>query len=167
MSAWIQDSLEQLGFSTAPVRSQVGIAVLEAVANAMIHGNLEIESSLRRESPEAFDALVAERRGLAPYAQRRVRCVARQSQKRVEYTISDEGNGFDPSELPDPDSPQSLHDVAGRGIHLIRTFMDSVVHNDRGTEITMSREVPDPDAPPEPPLAGSDKAAPVRGKPVR
>ena len=53
------------------------------------------------------------------------------------YVVRDEGPGFDPARLPDPTDPANLERVGGRGLMLIRTFMDQVSHNSRGNEITM------------------------------
>ena len=53
------------------------------------------------------------------------------------YVIRDEGRGFDPAALSDPTSPQNLDRLTGRGLFLIRTFMDEVRHNDVGNEITL------------------------------
>ena len=53
------------------------------------------------------------------------------------YVITDEGPGFDPSSLPDPTDLENLEKASGRGLLLIRTFMDEVQHNDRGNELTM------------------------------
>jgi len=57
--------------------------------------------------------------------------------RQVCYTISDQGPGFDPSSLPDPLDPENLLRTHGRGLMLIRSFMDEVRHNDTGNEITM------------------------------
>ncbi len=51
--------------------------------------------------------------------------------------IRDEGQGFDLASLPDPTLPQNLERRTGRGLFLIRTFMDEVRHNAVGNEITM------------------------------
>jgi anti-sigma regulatory factor (Ser/Thr protein kinase) len=51
--------------------------------------------------------------------------------------MRDEGPGFDPKELPDPTDPENLLKLSGRGILLMRTFMDDVKFNDRGNEVTM------------------------------
>ena len=51
--------------------------------------------------------------------------------------IRDEGPGFDPDGLPDPTDPENLTKASGRGVLLIRTFMDEVRFNDTGNEITM------------------------------
>ena len=53
------------------------------------------------------------------------------------YVIRDEGPGFDPSTLPDPRDPSNLERTAGRGLLLIRTFMDEVTFNKAGNQITM------------------------------
>jgi anti-sigma regulatory factor (Ser/Thr protein kinase) len=55
------------------------------------------------------------------------------------FTIRDDGNGFDPSLLPDPRDPTNLERISGRGLLLIRTFMDKVEHNERGNEIRMTK----------------------------
>jgi hypothetical protein len=46
-------------------------------------------------------------------------------------------SGSDPSTLPDPTDPANLGRIGGRGLLLIRTFMDSVTHNQAGYEITL------------------------------
>ena len=55
----------------------------------------------------------------------------------VRYVVTDCGSGFDPATLPDPLAPANLARSFGRGLLLIRTFMDEVHHNDVGNEITM------------------------------
>jgi anti-sigma regulatory factor (Ser/Thr protein kinase) len=66
---------------------------------------------------------------------------ARETRTEVTFVIADEGPGFDPSRLPDPTDPAQLERVHGRGLLLIRTFMDEVSHNERGNEITMVKRV--------------------------
>ena len=63
--------------------------------------------------------------------------LARESHREAVYVIRDEGPGFDPTGLPDPTDPSNLERVSGRGLLLIRTFMDEVHHNKAGNEITM------------------------------
>ncbi len=117
---------------------RVGVALHESLLNAIQHGNLEISSELRQEGDEkAFRDLAAARRGQAPYRDRRVRVHARLSRSEAVYVIEDEGPGFDVAALPDPSDPANIERIGGRGLTLIRTFMDEVRHNSRGNGITL------------------------------
>jgi CheY-like chemotaxis protein len=116
---------------------RVAVAMREALINAIHHGNLEISSSLREKDDKEYCALVEERRQLEPYQDRRVHVYAKESHHEAYYVIRDEGRGFDPTSLPDPTDPANLEKVSGRGLLLIRTFMDEVHHNKTGNEITM------------------------------
>jgi CheY-like chemotaxis protein len=116
---------------------RVGVALEEALANALYHGNLEISSELKDQDDRAFYALARERRELLPYRDRRIYVEARREASELSITIRDEGPGFDPTTLPDPTDPENLERAHGRGLLLIRTFMDNVTHNTRGNEITM------------------------------
>ncbi|MGD8328299.1 MAG: response regulator [Acidobacteriota bacterium] len=142
MVAFIEDVLENVGFGTKALRAQVGVCVMEALANAMLHGNLEVDTELRREDRDAFQRQLDERRRSEPYASRRVRCEALESPERVQYTVSDEGPGFDPSTLPDPTDAAHLLAVGGRGIMLMRTIMDEVTFSDGGRRVTMVKHAP-------------------------
>jgi len=117
---------------------RVGTALHECLINAMEHGNLELTSELREgENGEAYRKLVDERRQQQPYRDRRVLVVARFSGNEAVYVVRDEGLGFDPIKLPDPTDPANLQKCSGRGLLLIRTFMEEVSFNETGNEITM------------------------------
>jgi CheY-like chemotaxis protein/anti-sigma regulatory factor (Ser/Thr protein kinase) len=116
---------------------RVAVALREALINAIQHGNLEVGSELRERDDKQYYALLEERRQLEPYQDRRVHIYARESHRDAVYVIRDEGPGFDPSTLPDPTDPANLEKISGRGLLLIRTFMDEVHHNQVGNEITM------------------------------
>ena len=75
---------------------RVGVALHEAIRNAMHHGNLELDSSLRREDSQRYYDLAEQRRREAPYAQRRVTIRAEESRDEAVYVVRDEGPGFDP-----------------------------------------------------------------------
>ncbi len=53
--------------------------------------------------------------------------------------IHDEGEGFDPREVPDPLAPENLERSSGRGLHLMRTYMTWVRFNGRGNCVTMCK----------------------------
>ena len=56
---------------------------------------------------------------------------------RVE--IVDEGEGFDPSKIPDPTDPANMMAPGGRGVMLMRHFMSLVEYNDTGNQVIMER----------------------------
>jgi CheY-like chemotaxis protein len=116
---------------------RVAVALREALINAIHHGNLELNSLLREDDERVYYAQLEERRQQEPYQDRRVHVVAKESHQEAVYVIRDEGSGFDPTTLPDPTDPANLDKVSGRGLLLIRTFMDEVHHNEVGNEITM------------------------------
>jgi CheY-like chemotaxis protein/anti-sigma regulatory factor (Ser/Thr protein kinase) len=118
---------------------RVGIALHEALVNAIQHGNLEVSSELRQEDDDRYRQLSQDRRRLEPYRDRRVHVRARLTPAESVYVVRDDGPGFDPSDLPDPTDPANLERIGGRGLMLIRTFMDRVEFNDRGNEITMTK----------------------------
>lgn len=117
--------------------TRLGIALHESLVNAIDHGNLELSSDLKAEDDSRYHDLAKQRRNELPYSQRRVRVHVRVTPDEARCSVVDEGPGFDPAGLPDPTDPSNLERVFGRGLLLIRTFMDEVTHNERGNEITM------------------------------
>lgn len=120
-------------------RLQIGMALDEALVNAMHHGNLEVDSSLKEDDCEVYYETVRQRRAEEPYCHRRVRVEAEFSEQHICVQISDEGPGFNPRDVPDPCEEANLHRVCGRGLFLIRSFMDQTAHNQVGNQITMTR----------------------------
>ena len=118
-------------------RIRLSIALSEALSNAMCHGNLEMDGREREKVNGGWLSMVDERRSTPPFCHRRVRLTARLSNNDAVYTVADEGPGFAPSALPDPRDSANVAKVGGRGLLLIRLFMDEVVHNEAGNEITM------------------------------
>ena len=133
----LEEILIRLNLCDATERMRVGVALQEALLNAMVHGNLEVSSDLRQQDEKAFFAAIDERRRQAPYRTRRVHVGVNANPGQITYVVRDEGPGFDPSILPDPTDPANLEHVGGRGLLLIRTFMSNVYHNENGNEITM------------------------------
>lgn len=97
----------------------IGMAVREAVANAIKHGNKldvskKVNASFTLRGPE------------------------------LEIAISDEGAGFDPDKISDPLNPQNLMKTSGRGIFYMRTFMDAVQYSflpGGGTSLVMTKNL--------------------------
>jgi anti-sigma regulatory factor (Ser/Thr protein kinase) len=116
---------------------RVSVALEEALLNAIIHGNLEVSSRLREEEGDVFDRLIQERKQDERYAHRRVRVECEVTRDEVRYLIDDEGPGFDVSKLPDPRDPERILLASGRGVLMMRAFMDEVEYNTRGNAVTL------------------------------
>ncbi|HEY0078824.1 MAG TPA: ATP-binding protein [Pyrinomonadaceae bacterium] len=101
-----------------PDRSNLFVALDEAFVNAVKHGNKNDPSKL-------------------------VRITADLSAREARFTIEDEGEGFDVSEIPDPLDPENLFKTSGRGVLLIYNIMDKVEYNERGNRLTMIKRPDD------------------------
>ncbi len=116
-------------------------ALVEALRNAIYHGNLEVTvgqiETTDQPLPPAED-VVAWRRKQLPYCDRRVQLLAVFSPRAARFVIQDEGPGFDTARLPDVQTdPSYLSRGGGRGLVLIHMFMDEVAFNSSGNEITL------------------------------
>lgn len=97
----------------------IGMAVREAVANAIKHGN---KLDIRKRVFVVFDL----------------------RDEELEISISDQGEGFDPSKVSDPLNPQNLMKTSGRGIFYMKTFMDNVSYTFKpggGTSLVMTKNL--------------------------
>ncbi len=134
---YLQDGAAQFGLWGDNERNRIGVALEEALANALYHGNLEVGSELRERNLEAYYKTIDTRRGQSPYQERRIEVEADFSFDRAVFVIRDEGPGFDPTILPDPTDPANLTKPSGRGVLLMRAFMDDVVYNARGNSVVL------------------------------
>jgi CheY-like chemotaxis protein/anti-sigma regulatory factor (Ser/Thr protein kinase) len=135
---WIRSRAEQVDETE---RLHVGIALHEALVNAMHHGNLEVGSDLRESGGDLYRDLIEQRLARSPYRDRRVHVTLKLSRTVLECVIRDEGPGFTPGQVPDPTDPENLERVSGRGLYRIWTFMDRVVHNETGNEVTLVKRL--------------------------
>jgi CheY-like chemotaxis protein len=133
----LQENLARMKLCDEIGRIRVSVALQEALVNAIHHGNLEVSSQLREKDEKLYYGRIDERRRHKPYNVRRVHVIAKESPTEAFYVIRDEGPGFNPASLPDPTDPSNLERVFGRGLLLIRTFMDEVYHNETGNQITL------------------------------
>lgn len=138
----LQEQIVNPVFVNDTDRLRIGISLEESLANALYHGNLEISSELReKDDGRGYYQLAEARKKCEPYADRRIRVFASRTDDEIHVSIRDEGCGFDPTTLPDPTDPANMERVHGRGLLLIRTFMDEVNYNEVGNEITMIKRV--------------------------
>lgn len=124
--------------------TRINVALQEALSNAVFHGNLELPSAIREEDEQQYFALAARRRCEPPFCDRRVHFRGEISRERLAFVIRDEGPGFDPSHLPNPHDARALDCPCGRGLLLIRAFMDEVTFNERGNEIRLVKRISPP-----------------------
>lgn len=135
----LQDYLSEVRPYDQTEVMRIGVALHEALRNAIHHGNLELDSSMREGDWNTYYELAEERRVVEPYKDRKVTILSRETPMESTYIIRDEGQGFDTSRLEDydPGDPQNLIRRSGRGLYLIKMFMDEVRFNEAGNEITM------------------------------
>jgi serine/threonine-protein kinase RsbW len=112
-----QEVAARVGFNEDD-QGNIAMAVREAAVNAVLHGN-----------------------GRDP--QKKFFVAYETTEDALVITITDQGKGLDPLSLPDPLAPENLMKGSGRGIFLIRAFMDEVRFRnvEPGTEITLIKHV--------------------------
>ena len=93
--------------------NDVWVVLNEAVSNAIRHGNKYDPTKKVRLSVETkFDRYLC-------------------------FTVKDEGNGFDPANIPDPTSPERIYEPSGRGVFLIKKLADAVNYTRNGSSVEM------------------------------
>lgn len=69
-----------------------------------------------------------------------VSVVAEVSDEKLRVVVQDEGEGFEPEDVPDPTALEFIERPSGRGLMLMRAYLNFVEYSERGTKITMERE---------------------------
>lgn len=114
----VDDALERLGLDDDS-RHWVGIAIREAVANAIKHGNrLDPEKEVEVELAIVGDQAI--------------------------IRVVDQGEGFDLRTVEDPLAPENLLKPNGRGIFYMKNFMDDIEYGSRpdgGTVVTLRKQI--------------------------
>jgi DNA-binding NarL/FixJ family response regulator len=118
-------------------RLRVGMAFENALSNAMLRGNLEID---RKKYPVATRDVIAQRRLEPQFCNRRVHLDFSVNTEQVRFVIRDEGPGFDLTSVPAPADPNSFRDGMGRGLVLVQSFMDEVAFEDGGRTLRMMKK---------------------------
>ncbi len=133
----VQSLVTSVGLCDEASVIRVCIALEEALRNALFHGNLELTSEEREGDSEIYQRLVDDRTSKEPYASRHLEVTIEVAPETGRFMICDQGPGFDPAKLPDPTDPENIEKVSGRGLLLMRTFMDEVSFNETGNRVTM------------------------------
>lgn len=95
------------------IYGNIMIAVTESVNNAIVHGN-------RKDSSKNVSLML------------------NVDENSLNFTITDEGSGFDYHQLPDPTSPENLDKPGGRGIFLMKHLCDEVNFQDEGRAVVLT-----------------------------
>lgn len=116
-SAVVRELVQQLKQNAWPEKDAFGIhmAAEEALMNAVKHGN-ELDES------------------------KKVDVIIRLTNDHFYARIADEGEGFDPDDVPDPCEDCNIDKTSGRGVSLIRKFVDSVWYNESGNVIEFEKK---------------------------
>ena len=121
--------------------TEIRLALYEALANAVEHGNLEIDYDAKTQAlaeEGGVRALIARRREDPRYRDRRVRIEVDYEPTMVVWRIRDEGRGFSPSHEQETHHLGDTTSLHGRGIVLMRHLMDDVSWNSSGNEIRLT-----------------------------
>lgn len=140
LSSFLREEAVRLRLCVKSECLRLGVAIEEALLNAYYHGNLELSSELREKDHRLYHDAAVERSTSDPYRDRAIHVSVKITPTQAIYSIRDEGPGFDPASLPDPTDPANLDRPCGRGMLLMRTFMDNVIYNDRGNEVTLFKD---------------------------
>jgi len=109
---FIDELSTKYGFSDE-LYANVLTCLSEAVVNAIIHGNRENLDKKVYINLEVIE------------------------DKRLIFTISDEGDGFDFNNLPDPTAPENIENLTGRGVFIIKKLADQCIFNSKGNELEL------------------------------
>ena len=112
----VENFIDEISISLSIVSDLYGnllISTIEAVTNAIVHGN--------ENDP---DKLV------------RINVVS--DEHKIEVTVTDEGKGFDVNIVPDPTKPNYIEQPNGRGIFLMRNLADKVKFDKNGSVVTLT-----------------------------
>lgn len=92
------------------------VALTEAVNNALQHGN---KSNHEKNIEISFKV----------------------KDKKIYFTVKDQGNGFDYRHLPDPTDPKNIEKPTGRGIFLMKHLAEKVIFEDNGSKAILEFKI--------------------------
>lgn len=135
----VEKRLQHLGWKDEEI-GLFPIIVDEALANAVIHGNLEIKR-LGGESFDDYQARIQKAEQGAEAKKKHIRVSLNLTPDDATITVTDEGRGFVLSDVPDPTNKERLLEPSGRGIDLIKKVCDRVTFLPNGIILYKIRQV--------------------------
>jgi serine/threonine-protein kinase RsbW len=107
----IDEVSDEIKIST-DIYGKILIATIEAVNNSIVHGN-----KLDPDKKVFIDLFFED--------------------SNLHISITDQGNGFDYTSVPDPTTPENIENVSGRGVFLMKKLADNLIFNDSGTQVEL------------------------------
>lgn len=135
----LTDRLVPMGFASPTNVDVISMAFHEALVNALEHGNLELDSSMKSDmfsETDPYTALRLKRLSDEHFASRTVDVLMESTPELFTVTITDQGPGFDTSRVAYA-AEDSLHKLTGRGLAMIQMVMDEVTFNETGNQIRL------------------------------
>jgi CheY-like chemotaxis protein/anti-sigma regulatory factor (Ser/Thr protein kinase) len=139
LAGHVQQLLRCLPLGDETERLRVSLAFEEAVMNACLHGNLEIESPAPGADRDELSRLIRQRSSQEPYSRRRIEVSVRINRDVAELIIRDQGPGFDHATLLAEAVLNDQTDASTRGLALMRTIFDEVTYNEPGNCVTLTK----------------------------
>ena len=115
LESWVNSLCETYNISVE-IYGNILISLSEAVNNAMSHGN----GNILKKNTLVVSSL---------------------NKNKLVFTISDQGSGFDFSQLPDPTSPENIEKPQGRGIFLMNHLSDGVSFEEPGNKVEITFQI--------------------------
>lgn len=112
MENFVDDLVEQLKIGD-DVYANLMTCLNEAITNAIYHGNKQDPDKKVFVNLEVVN------------------------NKRLMFTIADEGNGFDFTNIPDPTNLENLEKLTGRGVYIMKRLADQCIFNSKGNEVEL------------------------------
>lgn len=134
------EALKKRLFFSKSLSEGIHLALHESIVNGLIHGNLQLSSTLRQSARDFIEyaRLLNERLNDPAYAQKSMSLSARWTEERLEIKIRDEGAGYAGVSTVQTTTQTSTQAKSGRGLRLIAGLADSCTIDDFGREVTLS-----------------------------
>jgi serine/threonine-protein kinase RsbW len=97
---------------SSDIYGKILIATIEAVNNSIVHGN-RLDPSKKVEIEIYLE------------------------NSNLHILITDQGKGFDYTNVPDPTTPENIENISGRGVFLMKKLADNIIFNDSGTQVDL------------------------------
>jgi serine/threonine-protein kinase RsbW len=122
-----------------PSDTTEGLAVQERIIALMEQHDYSMRDifAMRLSLEEAITNAI--RHGNAGDPKKVVTVVADVTDEKLRVVVQDEGEGFEPEDVPDPTSLEFIERPSGRGLMLMRAYLNFVEYSEGGTKITMER----------------------------